>query len=154
MMACSKSEPVFHFEAADTLELAGVVGDQGQAQCLCVCSDQQVVVANWLAGGLESGADIDICGIDRGFQRQYRDRLQHAFHSGPQLGRTLLRAAVAQLGRDDDAGADIFWPKLLDVFGNLAAWVPNGIADDVRVQQIAAQKMPSGETGASSMGGS
>lgn len=119
-----------------------------------VGADQKIVGADGFSSRLQSGADAAVFGIGRDVRRQDRNKLQKAFNAGLQPRLALLRAAMAQLGRDNDAGVDFPVADPLDVVSGGAIRVAQKRAEDVGVQQIAAHSTSSGAVGVSEMSGS
>ncbi len=82
-------------------------GDHGEAEGEGVRGDEEIVGADGFSFDFEVPADGPVEGIDRGFQRQDGHGLQNRVRPGGQFLGPLLRASVANLGRNDQTGADL-----------------------------------------------
>jgi hypothetical protein len=138
------SKPIFHLQAEDTFELAGIGGHDRGAGCMGMGGDQQVVAADRLSRRFQLGADSAVSGVGWHFERQHIYLAEQVFDSFEQSLRTALRASVAQFGRHHDSGADVVLAKLHDPLCNFACGVSNQVGNDVRVQHVAGQNTRSG----------
>src|ERR1700694_44191 len=151
--ATFSSKPILHVQAADTFELVGIVGHDRGAGRIGVGGDQQVVGADWLSGRFQLRADSAVFGIGRNIERQQFDLAEQVFDCLEQPFRAALCACVAQLGRHDDAGADVALAHLGDPLRSSALRVPDQVGNDVRVQHVAGQSTFSGAGTGSSISG-
>src|SRR5580704_7488279 len=101
------SKPIFNVQAADPFELVGIGGHDRGAGRIGVGGDQQIVAADRFACRLELRADSAVFAIGWHIERQHVDLAEQVFNCFEQSLRAALRASVAQLGRHDDAGADV-----------------------------------------------
>lgn len=90
-------------------------------------------------------------GIDRGGEPP-ADPAEHFFKVRGKPGRGLFRCAVAQLRRDDDAGANVLLAHGGDAIGHATARVVHQIRQDVRVQEERRRYKSTGSAGRSSIG--
>src|SRR5688572_6190604 len=76
--------------------------------------DQKIVAPNRPSRGFKLVTDSAIFGIGGNIERQHWDLAEQIFDCPEQPLRTALCTAIAQLGRDDDARADVVFPDLSD----------------------------------------
>ena len=118
MRMFSASEPGLDGEVGHARELSDIRGDDGQTKAARLGGDQQIVAADRRSGSFEMGADGGIGLVHRRVETQDRKARQDRIQLTCQALRSLLGGAIAQLGGDDDAGADRVFTDLGDAFSD------------------------------------
>ena len=138
---CSRlSKPVDDLKLPYPFELF-LIGSDNDAICReSVSCDKHVVPTDRRARGLESGSKFSIHSVRRHVEGVDIDSCQNGFDLGRKAIRAFLEGAKAELGSDNDAGANRFFANISDAGEDPPLRVSDQIREDVGVEQVKAQR--------------
>ena len=114
-------EPVLNPKTADLGKRALIVGHKRMAEGEGVRGNQEIIAANRRSGLLEAVSDGAVGGVDPSLEREYLDSAEYRFELGRERRRVFPGGGETQLGRHNDAGANVGFADAPDAIENLAA---------------------------------
>jgi hypothetical protein len=135
-IACS-AQPILDRQPVDPREFPLVVGNDRQSKGDGLGGDQQIVRPDESPRPLERRAQLAVDPIGGRLEWQHVERGEHGFELRRQPPGIPLGRAAAQLGRDDDAGADRRLANLRDARGGASAGIADEIRNDIRIEEEA-----------------
>jgi len=105
-----------------------------------MCSDEEIVRADWLTFSFQCISDRRVSGIGRFFERQDVQSGKNPFYLRAQPSRASFLDSVPELRGNDDAGANFFFANLRDLARDISTRIANQVRQDVRIEEELSQR--------------